>query len=580
MYKSRREKLDLLWSQLENERTTFLSHWRDLGDYILPRRPRFFISDVNRGDKRNQKIIDSTGTMAAGTLRSGMMSGVTSPARPWFKLTTPDPELAEFGPVKRWLDMVQHRMSTSMLKSNLYNTLPTVYGDLGVFATGAMLIDEDLSGDVFYTMGLPIGSYVIACDHRGRVNTFMREFRMTVRQLVEKFGRTDNQGKIDWSVFSQYVKDQWDHGNYETWIDIRHCIQPNDDWKPGSLDSKFKRFSSVYYERGTSGMTGGSYYFRGLDDNKYLRESGYDYFPVLAPRWEVTGEDVYGTNCPGMVALGDIKALQTGEKRIAQAIEKMINPPMKGPSHLRTQKVSLLPGDITYTDERGDQGGLRPVHEINFSINEAELKQQQMRQRIQRAFYEDLFLMLASSDRRQITAREIEERHEEKLLALGPVLEQLNQDLLDPLIDIVFDFHVKQELIPPPPEELQGADLKVEYVSIMAQAQKLVGIAGIERFTGFVGQVAQANPAVLDKINADQMIDVYGDIVSVSPTIIRTDEEVEQIRSQRQQQQQAVMRAQMMQASAGVAKDLSQADMEGDNALTRMMGQAQAGALV
>ena len=578
MYKSKREKYEVLRAQLEMERSTFLAHWRELGDYILPRRGRFEVTDVNRGDKRSTKIIDSTGTFAAGTLRSGMMSGVTSPARPWFKLTTPDPDLAEFGEVKLWLEKVSQRMGTSFLRSNCYNTLPTVYGDLGTFATGAMLIEEDFSGEVFSTMSMPIGSYMLGVDERGRVNTFFREFRMTVRQLVSKFGQKIN-GKIDWSNFSDYVKNQWDMSNYQAWVNVCHVISPNDDYDHDKIHAKNKKFSSCYYEKG-SVTNSGSSYMAGPYDDRFLRESGYDYFPVLAPRWEVTGEDIYGTNCPGMVALGDIKALQTGEKRIAQAIEKMINPPLKGPSALRTQKVSLLPGDVTYTDERSDSRGLSPVHEVNFRIQEAEMKQDQMRRRVQRAFYEDLFLMLASSDRRQITAREIDERHEEKLLALGPVLEQLNQDLLDPLIDIVFDFHVRQGLIPPPPQELQGMDLKVEYISIMAQAQKLVGISGIERFAGFVGQVAQVNPEIMDKINSDQMIDVYADIVSISPSIVRTDEDVASIRQQRQAQVQAQQKAAMIQQGAAAAKDLSSADMEGDNALTRMLQGAKSGSLV
>jgi Bacteriophage head to tail connecting protein len=578
VYKTKRQEYEHLRAQLEIERSSFLQHWRDLADYILPRRPRFDTTDVNRGDKRSQKIIDSTGTYAANTLRSGMMSGITSPARPWFKLTTPDPELSEYGPVKAWLDTVQTRMNTSMLRSNLYNTLPTVYGDLGVFGTGCMFIDEDFGGDVFSTMSIPIGSYSIATNGRGRVNVYFREFRMTVRQLVMTFGEMKN-GEYDWSNFSMHVKNQWDNSNYETWVDICHVIQPNKDYDPRKLGSKYKKYISCYYERGSNSAKTASY-SPGPDDDKFLRKSGYDYFPVLAPRWEVTGEDVYATMCPGMIALGDIKALQTGEKRIAQAIEKKINPPLKGPASLRTQKVSLLPGDVTYTDERTGGIGLSPVHEVNFSIQEAEAKQQQMRNRIQRAFYEDLFLMLASSDRRQITAREIDERHEEKLLALGPVLEQLNQDLLDPLIDIVFDFHIRQNLIPPPPEELQGSNLKVEYVSIMAQAQKLIGISGIERFAGFVGQVAAVSPSVLDKIDTDQLIDVYGEIVSVSPTVIRTDEDVMAIREQKQQAAQAQAKMEAMQASAGAAKDLSQTDLEGDNALNRMLQGAQAGQLV
>jgi len=296
----------------------------------------------------------------------------------------------------------------------------------------------------------------------------------------------------------------------------------------------------------------------------------------------VTGEDVYGTECPGMSTLGDVKALQLMHKRKAQAIEKMVNPPMVGPSSLRTMKASILPGDITYSDEREGQKGFRPAHEVNPRIQELLMDIQDHQNRVRRGFYEDLFLMLSTSDRRQITAREIEERHEEKLLALGPVLEQLNQDLLDPLIDITFNVLVKQGMIPEPPEELQGIDLKVEYISIMAQAQKLAGISGLERFAGMVGQMVQStgDPSILDKVDADQFIDEYGDITGIPPRIIRPDEDVKAIREGRAKAQQAQAATAQAKEVTSSVKDLSQTDMSGDNALTRLAKMAEAGQLV
>jgi hypothetical protein len=582
MYKNKRHKLELLRAQLEIERSSFLSHWRELGDFILPRRPRFDITDVNKGDKRNQKIYDSTASLASRTLRSGMMAGVTSPARPWFRLTTSDPEMAESGAVKKWLSTVQERMQTSFLRSNIYNVLPTMYGDLGTFGTAPIFIEEDFK-NVMRGTSFPIGSYTIAKDYRGVVNTFVREFRMTVRQIVDQFGvKVNNEYK--WDNFSDTVKSLYNSGHYEQWVDVVHVVYPNDEYIPERLEAKYKKYASCYYERGSYGASGSTnidtQHIGGIDNGKFLRESGYDYFPVLCPRWETTGEDVYGTDCPGMTALPDIKQLQTGEKRVAQAIEKMINPPMVAPTSLKNAKVSILPGDITYADARDGQVGLRTAHEVSLSINEMENKQSQVRQRIQRAYYEDLFLMLANDTRSNITAREIEERHEEKLLALGPVLEQLNQDLLDPLIDLAFDLHVKQGFIPPPPDELQGKDLKVEYISIMAQAQKLVGIAGVERFTSYVGNLAAVNPNILDKVDFDQAVDVYADMTSVPPSMVRTDEDVAVMRQQKAHAEQMQQRMNMMQQGAAVAKDLSGASLEGDNALTKLAEQARAGSLV
>ena len=570
IYKTKRQQLDLIKSSLENERTSFESHWRDLSDFILPRRSRFSISDVNKGDRRNQKIIDSTATLAARTLRSGIMSGVTSPARPWFRLTTQDPDLAEWGPVKQWLHAVQQRVSASYLKSNLYNILPTVYGDLGVFGTAAMSVEEVFNGDVIHAKSFPIGSYWVAKDDFGRINTFVREFRMTVAQLLETFGSKKN-GEFDWSNFSTYVRGQYDQGNLQTWIDVTHFVMPNMEYDPKNPIAKFKKFTSCYFESGTG--------YDSKEDDKYLRESGYDYFPILVPRWETTAEDVYGTNCPGMEALGDIKQLQNGEKRIMEAVDKMIRPPMKGPTSMKGQAASIISGDITYIDNVNGQG-FEPVYEVNFRIQEMEMKQSQVRSRIQRSFYEDLFLMLSNLDRRQITAREIEERHEEKLLALGPVLEQINQDLLDPLTDIAFNIHLRQRLLPPPPPELQGMELKVEYISVMAQAQKMLGVSSVERFTQFVGGLAQVDQGVLRKIKADQIVDVYGEMLSVPPSIVRTDEEVQQIIQAEQAQQMQQMQMQQQMQAVDMAKKLSETKInQQDAALDELIRQAQSGGI-
>ena len=572
---SKRSQLDVLRAELENERATFLSHWRDISDFLLPRRSRFYTTDVNKGDRRNQKIIDSTGTLALRTLRSGMMSGVTSPARPWFRLTTNDDSLAEYKPVQDWLYAVSNIMRNSFLRSNLYNSLPILYGDMGGFGTAAMLIEEDMD-DVIRTYPFPIGSYMIGNNDKLKVSVFFRDFRLTVRQLVQKFGVLKPNGQPDWSVFSTTVKNLWDRSNYETWIDVCHVVQPNPRFNPRKLESKYKKFQSCYYERGYQGA-GTTQNYMNSEGDKFLREAGYDLFPIVAPRWEVTGEDVYGTDCPGMTALGDVKQLQTEQKRKAQAIEKMVNPPMTGPTSLKNARASILPGDITFTDEREGQKGFRPSHEVDPRIRELMEDIQDVRNTIRRAFFEDLFLMLAQSDRREITAREIDERHEEKLLALGPVLEQLNQDALDPIIDLSFAFHYKQGRLPPVPKELDGQNLKIEYISTMAQAQKLVGIGGLERFANFAATMIKlsGDPSMADKVNFDQMLDEHASATGVPPTIIRSDEEVAAMRAARAKQQQAAQMMQMAEQGSKTVKNLANSPTSEDgNMLTEMSAAA------
>ena len=577
-YAEKRRELDLLRGELETGRSTFLTHWRQLADFILPRRPRFEVTDINRGEKRNQNIIDSTATFAARTLSSGMMSGITSPARPWFRLTTQEQNMAEEGTVKAWLSDVTQKMGGIFLRSNLYNKLPTIYGDMGVFGTSALLVEEDFE-NVIRFQAIPIGSYSISVNERGKVDTFHRTYQMTVRQLVAMFGYDTPDSEINWDNFSTHVKQYWEVGQRETWIRVCHTIRPNPEYDKNKAMAKYKRYQSCYYEEGQGGSTN----YDSPDARKYLRESGYDYFPVLCPRWSVTGEDTYGTDCPGMTALGDIRALQILQKRKGNALDKMVNPPLVGSPALKSTRISHLPGDVSFAPERDGEKGLRPIYEVRFDLSPVLEDIQSHQFRIRRAFFEDLFLMISSDERTQPpTAEEIIERRSEKMIAIGAVLEQLNQDLLDPLIDITFDFMMKQNLIPEPPEEMQGQELKVEYISIMSQAQKLVGISGMERFAGFTFKLAAdtQDPTVLDKVDKDQLVDEYAEALGVSPKIVRTDEAVEELRAQRAGQQRAAQMqqaAETLKAGASAAKDLSMADTSGDNALTQLMQQAQAG---
>lgn len=556
---SKRQRLNILEGQMRLERESFKSLWRDQSDFILPRRSRFFLTDVNKGDRRNRNIIDSTASLAARTLASGMMTGVTSPARAWFKLNTSNPTLNESAAVKGYLKTVEDKMRAAFLKSNLYNQLPTLYGDLGTFLTAALYMEEDME-DVANFTALLIGSYCIANDKKGRVRTFFREFQMSVRQLVDKWGRTnpDDPSFVDWTKFSPAVRSMAEANNWESMVNVIHFVCPNPEYNPKKLESKYKKFASYYYEQS--------------ETDKFLSEKGYDYFPVMVVRWEVAGEDTYGTNGPGMTCLGDIRQLQLGERRIMEAIDQKVKPSMVGPTALRNANASIIPGDITYIDEREGSKGIRKLFEVDFDIRELEGKQAQLRERISKAFYEDLFLMLASSDRRQITAREIEERHEEKLLALGPVLERINQDLLDPLIENMFHIMEAQGLLPELPEELAGQDYTIEYISVMAQAQKLAGIGNIERFTGFVGQLASFDPTILQKVNLEAVVEEYADKAGVNPSLLKSKEEMEAIREEQAAQQAQMQEAAVASEMVNAGKTLSETKMDENSALTELIG--------
>lgn len=518
------------------------AHWQEIATYIYPRRYRSSTSDTNKGTKTNQNIVDSTAKFAAKTLQSGLHAGITSPARPWFKLGTPDPDLAEFGPVKEWLHIVTQRMYAVLAGSNTYNGLHSLYLDYGLFGVSPMALfddDQDLCRSYVYAAG----TYAVGLDARGRVSTFVREYRLTVRQLVEIFAVTGARG-LDKSRLPREVGEAWDRGDYETTFDVCHMIKPNDH------EDKSKPWS--YNLPWTS-----CYWVVGLErpDVQFLRESGFHEFPIFCPRWEITGEDSYATDSPGMTVLGDVKQLQTMMIRKGQLVEKAVDPPMKGPSSLRTQKVSLLAGDITYVDGLDANKSFVPVHEPRLEgYQHLTQDAEETRYLIRRGFFEDLFLMLAQSDRmgQPITAREVEERHEEKLIALGPVLERTNDELLNPMIDRLFGMMSRAGLLPEAPPDIEEVKLRVEYVSILAQAQKLVGVSSLDRFTQTVLAMAPVVPAVLHKVNFFQVLENYQEALGTDPRTLHTDEEAQASQAEEQQGAQ-----QMQQAAA--AKDMASA---------------------
>lgn len=534
-------------AQLKSERESWYRHWQDLSDYYLPRRARFLTTDRNKGSKRNSKILDSTPTLAARSLAGGLMSGITSPARPWFRLTTPDPAMMDDWGVRSWLFMVEERMRDLFQRSNLYDALPNLYLDIGVFGTGVMLVEEDPK-DIIRCYSLPIGSYFLGNSARLAIDSLYREFEMTAGQLVERFGE---------DAVSEQVKTAYRNKQKDSWFKVIHAIEPNPDGVPGALGPRGYLWRSVYLEASTN-------------EDKFLLISGYYEFPVIAARWTTIGEDVYGTG-PGMEALPDVLALNVMQKRKAQAVEKMVNPPMNVDPGAVSKDISLLPGAINFVPMGQGNPGMAPSHPINLPIQHLSEEIINHQERIRRAFYEDVLLMMAYSSSRNMTAREVEERHEEKLLLLGPVLERLNDEGLSPLIERAFAVMHRQGLIPPPPEQMQGMQLSVEFISMLAQAQKAVHVAPIERFLNTAAFLGQMDPQSNDKVNGDEALDEIHRLLGVNPAVIRSDEEVAQIRQQRAQREQAANAIAAAQGVAKAAKDAASTQMTDDTALSQIV---------
>lgn len=542
--------------ELKGIRSPWEATWQALADYIEPTRYRPQMKP--EGPMSRAKIVDSTGTFANKTLASGMHSGITSPARPWFRLTTFDPDLKDYAPVKLYLSQVEQKLREVFQKSNIYPAFHTGYGDLGQFGQSVGILVED-QAHMIRMQQLLHGTFWIARDHNGISTTLYRKFRWSVQRIIGRFG---------YDACSMPIRDQYDRGNYDKTFDICHAIEPRMSRDPQKIDKRNKPFLSNYWEADHA------------NDDRLLEESGFDENPIIAPPWELAGDDDYALS-PGQIALGDIKMLQLEQTRKLEAIDKMVRPPMTGPTAMRNNPASLLPGSVTYVDDPSGKG-FRPAMEVTLRLGELMNDIREVQDRVRQANYADLFLMISNMEGIQPRNQfEIAERKEEKLLALGPVLENIYNGQLQPVIDRTYAILDRRDELPPPPPELEERELQIEYISMLAQAQKAVSTGSIERVVSFVGNMAAVKPDLLDKLDADEAVDQYADMVGAPPSIIVPDDKVKASRDARAQRQQMAENAEMankmapaISSGADAARLLSEADAGSGAGLLQQIGLA------
>ena len=548
---SLRRHIDARLGVLKRQRQSWEPDWRDLSRLVNPRRGQFFSSpnQGGRGVQANGAILDPTARFALRTLVAGMMSGVTSPARPWFRLSIPDRRVASLAPVKVWLDECAERMRMVFNAGNLYSALPVMYEELAQFGTGCAIVEFDRE-DVIRLYPLSVGEYWLGINWRGRVDTLAREFQYSYRQIAERW---PDHGDAE-------ITDKLKTAEADSEITICHMIEPNPELDKDRLDYAGKAFRSCYWRKGAS------------QDGQFLHRSGYARFPVLPPRWAPIGNDAYSKG-PGHDALPDVKSLQVFTKRQHNAVDKHVNPPMGAHISLRGSAMSSLPGATNFfpTAEKG--AGMWPLYQTNpGSIEQVHRLRLDVRESIKSAFFADLFLMISQLEDVR-TATEIIERRQEKMQMLGPLLENLHDDLLEPLVQQTFDIMMENRLFLEPPEELDGYPLDVELISILAQAQKASDLGSIERLVGFVGNLAAVRPDVMDKVDLDEAIDVYGDKLGAPSTIIVPDDQVAKVRAARAQKAQQAEAMAAATVVADGARTLSETETgAGRNALQSVLG--------
>ncbi len=542
----------------------FEEWWRALAELFAPNRGRFSVNDkpvkkALRFNSRSRQIPDD--------FAAGMKSGLTSPSRPWFTLTLYDTGLSELEDVKAWLTEVQDIMQGAMLRSNLYDQLFDVYKEQGIFGTGALLIEED-DENIFHAQSFTIGSYCIGVDKQGRVNTFGRQFKRTLRQIADEFGEDKLPQELQ-----HRLKTKPDNQFYE----LRNLIEPSEDYlHEEGRTGKFKYLSL--------------WWLKGYSQPDFLRVGGYNEMPVMVPRWRIINDDLYGREQPGDVGFDDAVTLQELEIDERSAIKRAVRPPVLMPNSMTEYDLRDKPGGITlYTPMNNGAPAITPLYQVNFDHQSVAAKRLEITQHLEEIFYVNLFKMWTLDQRQNRTATEIQAREAEKMFMLGPLIERQMSEMLDPMITRIFAIMNRAGKFPPPPEELQDREVKIEYMSILASTQKQAAYSGIEILVNMSDMIAkmQANtgqmPDVLDKIDFDEVVDQLADMYVIPAGIVLGDDAVEEKRARRQEelaaQQQQAQAAAEAQATAqaapqltGAAKDLQDIQMpDGSNGLEALM---------
>lgn len=521
---------------LRAERSSWDSTNQDLVDYFRPWSGRFTPEDRNRGDRERPFLYDTTGPRAATTLTSGLMATTTNPTKDWFRYGAADPDLDKNPIARTWFDFATKLGQFVLQKSNSYLALRGLYDELVVIGTGANIVLPH-GERVLHHYPVTCGEYFIAQNDEGDVDTLFREFQMSVGSIVRQFGL---------EACSRRVQRLYDECRYHDWVTVVQAIRPRRERDESrSHDNLHMPWESVYIESADDDK----------DPNRVLRESGYRRFPAMVPRWEVSGSDVYGHGL-GWYALPDCQGLQHKHFRLGQNIDFGTKPPLQGPTSLAGREVEMVPGGFTPVDSPAAAGGVRPIWQVQQDIAGMTGLIGDQRLQLRQTFFADLFRMFSDSVDQQKTAYEASRLYQEQLVMLGPVTTRLERDVQGPLALTVFERMLETGMLPPPPPELDGAEINVEFVGMLAQAQRAAGVAQIQQFVGELTVVGQTFPDVRDKFNVDAWADRYSQMLGVPGEFIVAGRDLALVRKKKAEALAAKEQAETMAMQAKAARDL------------------------
>lgn len=515
------------FEKLRGNRQNWDYMWQEIAEHMMPKRADF-TTRQSEGEKRREKVFDSTAPRAITRFAAGVHNTLTNSAIAWFELRVADDLMAQRD-VQLWMEDAKRRVGEMFNRpaSNFHPAAHELYLDLGAFGTGIMFI-EDVpgTGPIFRTMHL--GECWLAQNAMGRIDSIYRKYKMNARQLAEEFGEE----AMSEGVLRSLEKDPYRE------FEILHVVRPRQRRDVFSNINRQKPFMSVHLL---------------LSENHIIRESGYDEFPFVCPRWSKTTHETYGRG-PGVEALPDVKMLNKMEELGLKALAKIVDPPLLAPDDGFLSPIRTFPGALNYYRAGlGSNEFIRPLV-TNARVDVNEQKMAQVRDSIGRTFYLDLLELpgptAADGDVMRFSATEISARQRDRLSVLGPIVSRMEVEFLGPLVERTIKIMVRSGMLPPPPPALMQADFNIGYTNPVGIAQRSGELTSISQLIQFLTPIAQIDATVLERLNTARIAELGSDILRVPPSALKSAEEMQQMAQEKEQAQQAAMQQQQAMAAA------------------------------
>ncbi|MBE9571438.1 MAG: head-tail connector protein [Proteobacteria bacterium] len=520
---------------MKSNRTVWNSLWDDIIKYVTPLQT-LSSGVTSAGISKMAEVYDGTAINGNTILASGLYGFLCPPHTKWFSFKAKDNEVNEDYGVRQWLQSATDRMHEELAESNFGLEVFQLFLTLSSIGTPCMYEEAGERNSLNFRTK-HISEFYIAENKDGLVDTLFSPFSYTSRQAVQHFG-IDNVG--------EGIKKAYEAEKFEESFKFLHATYPREDYDKSKRDNVNMPFASVYVD---------------IKDEKIISESGYKEFPFMVPRWMKASGEIYARS-PSSMAMADIRMLNQMSYTIIRAGQKEVDPPVNAPASMEG-RVNLKPRAINfYENESRDR--VEPIKSGGNLTIGMELEDQR-RDLINRVYFVDLFLALSSATK-QMTIPEVQERLQEKLIVLAPILGRLQSELFDPLLYRSFELCKRggvfgeideDENLIDAPEALRGQPLEVEYTSKLARAMKMTEVGSFSSAMEIIGSLSQAFPDIFDNVDYDDAARGIMERHGVPAAWVRNWEVIKEMREARQEQVANDAMAAKVEQAAKITKDLS-----------------------